>query len=61
MLFILVNDRLLRPQRFCTFCCEPVQYGYVREITTRLSYCGFKCYVDHCYDAVTELENARAS
>jgi hypothetical protein len=34
--------------------------GYVREIATRLSYCGFKCYVDHCFDAVAELEQVKA-
>jgi hypothetical protein len=62
MQFILVNGRFPRPQSFCTLCCEPTQDGYVREIATRLSYCGIKCYVDHCIDATRAFENhARAS
>ena len=61
MQFVLVNGRLPGPQRFCTFCCEPMLDGYVREIATQLSYCGFKCYVDHCFDTATELEQVKAS
>jgi hypothetical protein len=62
MQFVLVNGRSPRPQSFCTLCCEPIQQGYVREIATRLSYCGLNCYVDHCSDAARAFENhARAS
>src|SRR6476646_2157172 len=62
MQFILVNGRSPRPQCFCTWCCEPIQDGYVREIATRLCYCRTKCYVDHCMDATRAFENhARAS
>jgi hypothetical protein len=61
MQFVLVNGRSPRPQSFCTFCCEPIQEGYVREIATRLAYCGLKCYADHCLRAALVFENhARA-
>ncbi len=60
--FILVNGRSPRPQSFCTFCCEPIQDSYVREIVTRRPYCSVKCYVDHCMDTTRAFENhARAS
>jgi hypothetical protein len=62
MQFVLVNRRSLRPQSFCTLCCELIQEGYVREIATRLSYCGHWCYFDHCLSAALVFENhARAS
>jgi hypothetical protein len=47
MQFVLVIGRPPCPQSFCTFCCEPIQEGYLREIATRLYYCGHECYVDH--------------
>jgi hypothetical protein len=62
MQFVLANRRSPRPQSFCTLCCELIQEGYVREIATRLSYCGHWCYLDHCLSAVLVFENdARAS
>ena len=59
MQFVLVNGRSPRPQAFCTVCCEPIREGYVREIATRLSYCGHKCYFDHCLSAVARLRKSR--
>jgi hypothetical protein len=44
MRFILVNGRTPRPQTFCVTCCEPIAESYLREIATRLSYCGHACY-----------------
>ncbi len=62
MQFVLVNGRSPRPQSFCTLCGEPIHEGYVREIATRLSYCGLRCYVEHCSDAARVFEDhARAS
>jgi hypothetical protein len=62
MQFVLVNGRSPHPQSFCALCCEPILEGYVREIATRLPYCGHKCYVDHCLSAALAFENrARAS
>jgi hypothetical protein len=57
MQFVLVNGRFPRPQSFCTLCCEPIEEGYLREIATQLSYCGPKCYVDHCLSAALIFEN----
>jgi hypothetical protein len=47
MKFVLVNGRTPRPESFCAMCCEPIRQGYVREIATRLSYCGPECYAGH--------------
>jgi hypothetical protein len=60
--FVLVSGRTPRPQYSCALCCEPIGDSYLREIATRLSYCGHKCYVDHCKVPVRALQNhARAS
>jgi hypothetical protein len=62
MRFILVNGRTPRPRSFCALCCEPIGMSYLRETATRFSYCGHKCYVDHCKVPVLALQNqARAS
>lgn len=62
MKFVLVNGRTPRPESFCALCCEPIGESYLRELTTRLSYCGHKCYLGHCKLAVSVLkERARAS
>jgi hypothetical protein len=39
MKFVLVNGRTPRPQSFCAFCCDLIGKSYLRELTTRLSYC----------------------
>ena len=39
MKFVLVNGRTPRPQSFCALCCEAIGESYLRELTTRLSYC----------------------
>ena len=62
MKFVLVNGRTPRPQSFCALCCEAIGESYLRELTTRLSYCDHKCYVDRCKAPVLTLPNqARAS
>ena len=48
MLFVLVNGRTLRSESSCAMCCEPIGESYLREFATRLSYCGPKCYAEHC-------------
>jgi hypothetical protein len=52
MKFVLVNGRTPCPQSFCALCCEPIGESYLREIATRLSYCGPKCYLDQRTRAV---------
>jgi hypothetical protein len=59
MRYVLVNGRSPRPKSFCTLCCEPIGEGYLREFTTRLSYCNYKCYLDHCSSGLKK--RARAS
>ena len=43
MRFLLVNDRKLQDS-FCVLCCEPIETTYLRDLETRLSYCGTGCY-----------------
>ena len=47
MKFILINGRTPRVESFCALCCEPIGETYLREITTKLSYCDHTCYVGH--------------
>ncbi len=47
MKFVVVNGRTPSPQSFCALCCEPIGESYLRELTTRLSYCDHVCYVGH--------------
>jgi hypothetical protein len=48
MRFVLVNGRTPRAQSLCALCCESIGEGYLRDIGTQLSYCNYKCYIDHC-------------
>ena len=60
--FVLVNGRTPRPQSFCALCCEAIGVSYLRELTTRLSYCDRKCYAGSCKVAALALQkHARAS
>jgi hypothetical protein len=62
MKFVLVNGRTPRPQSFCALCREPIGESYLRELTTRLSYCDHKCYAGQCQVPVPALQkHARAS
>jgi hypothetical protein len=62
MKFVLVNGRGPRPETWCALCCEPIGESYLRELTTRLSYCSHECFLGHCKLAVSALtERARAS
>ena len=61
MKFVLVNGRTPRPQSFCALCCEAIGESYLRELTTRLSYCDDKCYAGNRKVAVPALQKyARA-
>jgi len=58
MRFVLVNGRAPRPQSSCAFCCQPIGDGYLRELTTRLSYCNPQCYFGHSELTAPALETA---
>ena len=45
--FILVNDRVPRPDAYCALCCEKIEQGYVRAPQTRLLYCDAQCLAGH--------------
>jgi hypothetical protein len=62
MKFVVVNGRTPRQQTRCALCCEPIGKSYLRELTTQLSYCDYKCYVGHRKIATPALQkHARAS
>jgi len=62
MKFILVNGRNPRRESLCSLCCEPIGESYLRELTTRLSFCNYDCYLGHCKPAFpVPKEHARAS
>ena len=61
MKFVLVNGRTPNPPSFCALCCVSIGERYLRELTTRLSYCDHQCYLGHCKLAVHALQKrARA-
>lgn len=61
-LFLLVNGRTPSPPSFCALCGEPIGENYLRELSTRLSYCDHQCYADHCDGVDLALSDyARAS
>lgn len=54
---LLVNGRTPSPPSFCALCCEPIRENYLREVATRLCYCDYGCYRDHCDRADQAFEN----
>jgi hypothetical protein len=48
MQFVLVNERSPRPESSCALCCETIGESYLRELTTRLPYCNYECYLGYC-------------
>jgi hypothetical protein len=62
MKFVLVNGRTPRPQSFCALCRKSIGESYLRELTTRLSYCDNNCYASTCKVAAPMLQkHAKAS
>jgi hypothetical protein len=47
MKFVLVNGRTLNPKSFCALCCESIGESYLRDLSTRCSYCDHPCYLGH--------------
>jgi hypothetical protein len=60
MRFVVVNGRTPRPQSFCALCCKSIGESYVRELTTRLSYCGDNCFAANCKVAAAPMLPKRA-
>lgn len=48
MRYVWVSDRVPKGlKRFCAYCCTPIVVGYLRDMSTRLVYCGPSCYEEH--------------
>jgi hypothetical protein len=62
MKFVLVNGRAPRPESFCALCCVSIAESYLRDLSTRSSYCDQACYLAHCQPAASAPKRrARAS
>ena len=59
MKFVLVNGRTPFRQSSCMLCCELIGEGYLRDVRTRLCYCGAACYALHYGADIVQLESAR--
>ncbi|MET4767073.1 hypothetical protein ABH975_001890 [Bradyrhizobium ottawaense] len=44
MRFVLVNGRMPCSKTLCMHCCAPIHAGYLRELSTGLSFCDHECY-----------------
>ena len=60
MKFVLVNGRTPRAQSSCELCGEPIGEAYLRDITSRLAYCGHDCYLGHRKLRVPRHSKSRA-
>ena len=63
MNFVLVNGRTPFRKSFCVLCDKPIsEEGYLRDIRTRLCYCGLACYALQSKSGMLLLEvHSRAS
>jgi hypothetical protein len=62
MKFVLVNGRPPNPESFCALCCESIGESYLRDLSTRRSYCDHTCYLGHRRLAASaHKQRARAS
>jgi hypothetical protein len=44
MKFVLVNDMAPRKPSVCAACSQPLQRGYLHDLSTSRRYCGVKCH-----------------
>ena len=57
MNFVLVNGRRPFRKNFCVLCSNPIgEEGYLRDIRTRLCYCGLACYAVQSKSGMLLLE-----
>jgi hypothetical protein len=42
--FVLVNNRALRNPSVCMACSQPLEHGYLHDLSTSRRYCGIECY-----------------
>lgn len=59
MKYVLVNGRTPRSESSCAKCSKALGESYLRELTTRFTYCDPKCYLAHA-KAVVPVHNERA-
>jgi hypothetical protein len=42
--FVLVNNRAPRNPSVCTACSQPLEQGYLHDLSSSRRYCGIECY-----------------
>jgi hypothetical protein len=42
--FVLVNNMAPRNPSVCVACSQPLERGYLRDLSTSRRYCGIECY-----------------
>jgi hypothetical protein len=44
MKFVMVNNRAPRNTSVCAACSQPLERGYLHDLSTSRRYCGIECY-----------------
>jgi hypothetical protein len=44
MTFVVVNDMTLRNPAVCPACLQPLERGYLHDLSNSKRYCGIECY-----------------
>jgi hypothetical protein len=52
MKFVLVNDKAPRLSSRCAHCHTSIEVRYLRDMSSRLPYCGYACYLARKIEAV---------
>lgn len=60
MRYILVVGRVPKVNNFCACCQSTLDHGYLRELDTRIKYCGVDCYEFHCEASTSVMGNINA-
>lgn len=52
MRYVVVNSRKPKVNNHCALCTATLEQSYLRELSTRIKYCGLGCYEEHVLSAI---------
>jgi hypothetical protein len=55
--FVLVNNRVPRTDQHCALCGGLLEKGYIRDLQTRLIYCGTRWFAGWAYETAPAVKN----
>lgn len=55
MRYVIVNGRVPRVNNHCALCASTLEASYLRELSTRIKYCGVGCYTEHVLSALQAI------